>query len=73
MGMFDYVNLKCPHCGATYATQSKGGDCTLATYDLHDAPSDVVLDVNRHAPFTCEECGAMFEVGIRVWAFERKL
>lgn len=73
MGMFDYVNLKCPHCGATYTTQSKGGDCNLDTYDLHDAPADVIIDINRYRPFTCEECGGIFKVELVVQAFERKL
>jgi len=66
MGMFDEVRLKCPACQKEYRAQSKGGECILATYDFpgdgdNEAPLDVMTDINRHAPFSCE-CGAIFEV-----------
>jgi len=62
MGMFDTVKVPCPQCGAYSEFQSKGGDCGLHYYSLDNAPDDVMKDVNRHAPNTCESCGTIFEV-----------
>lgn len=66
MGMFDTVMVPCPECGETSEFQSKGGDCILAVYDLHACPPDVMGDVNRHAPNTCEKCGTVFAVKVDV-------
>ena len=68
MGMFDSVRVPCPKCGAVWFAQSKGGDCILRTYDLADAPVDVLSDVNRH-PMTCEECGEGFRVEVKAFGF----
>lgn len=59
MGCYDTIEVKCPRCSAPYYAQSKSGDCLLRNYTLANAPADVMLDVNRHAPFECE-CGAVF-------------
>jgi len=64
MGMFDTVNVPCPNCETVSGFQSKGGDCSLAQYDLHAAPADVLSDVNRHAPNSCENCETLFKVSI---------
>ena len=64
MGMFDTVMVPCPTCGEPSEFQSKGGDCTLATYTLDDAPDDVLLDVNRHAPTRCLKCNALYGVEV---------
>lgn len=68
MGMFDRVMVPCPKCGTESEFQSKGGDCTLRDYTLENAPADVLLDVNRHAPNTCKECGTVFAVKVVVTA-----
>lgn len=68
MGMFDMVLVPCPKCGRKSEFQSKGGECILATYELNEAPQDVLSDVNRHAPNTCEKCGAEFWVKLQVIA-----
>ena len=73
MGMYDTVVLNCPACGGVHWAQSKGGDCILGHYKLNEAPVDVLSDVNRHAPFECEECGCMFKVELKVMVIERKL
>jgi uncharacterized Zn finger protein len=73
MGMYDSVNLNCPNCGADYEAQSKGGDCSLSCYNLNEAPADVLSDVNRHAPFECEECGCVFKVELKIFAIERRI
>lgn len=62
MGLFDSVLVPCPECGTKTEAQSKSGDCLLGWYELEDAPADVLLDVNRHAPFTCRMCGNVFSV-----------
>lgn len=62
MGMFDEVRVPCPNCGTIYIAQSKGGDCVMRTYDLAEAPSDVLGDLNRGYDMYCEECGTGFRV-----------
>lgn len=66
MRMYDTIYVPCPSCGAKIAAQSKSGDCTLAEYELDEAPSDVLLDVNRHAPFECGECHRLFKVKLKL-------
>jgi hypothetical protein len=66
MGMYDTVMVPCPKCGTKSEFQSKSGDCTLAVYELNEAPNDVLLDINRHAPATCVKCGTSFGVAVKV-------
>jgi hypothetical protein len=62
MGCYDSVLLPCPKCGEIYEAQSKSGDCLLRVFDFDNTPSDVMLNVNRHAPFICLKYGTMFRV-----------
>jgi len=66
MGMFDTVRVPCPKCKAIEYFQSKGGSCDLIEYDLHDAPLDVLSNVNRHAPYTCRKCRTLFKVSVTI-------
>jgi len=66
MGVYDTVLLPCPKCGELYEAQSKSGECVLATYNLTDAPSEVLENINRHAPFQCDKCGTLFYVELNV-------
>lgn len=68
MGVYDSINIPCPKCGKRQEAQSKSGDCILAIYEIENAPADVLADVNRHAPFTCDKCGAVFEIKLTVLA-----
>jgi len=61
MGMYDTVIVKCPKCGKDHEFQSKGGVCNLNIYALHNAPEDVMSDINRHSPYKCD-CGASISV-----------
>lgn len=63
MGVYDTVLVPCPKCGRPHEAQSKGADrpC-LDRYELNDAPLKVLADVNRHAPFRCDNCGSVFKV-----------
>jgi hypothetical protein len=62
MGCYETIMIPCPRCGERYPAQSKSGPCEMETYTLEEAPNDVVDDVNRHAPFRCDKCAAVFEV-----------
>lgn len=64
MGMYDTVTVPCPTCGECTEFQSKSGECKLETYSLEEAPDDVLLDVNRHAPKRCYKCGTLFTVEV---------
>ena len=68
MGMFDNVMVPCPECGVKEEFQSKSGECRLDCYELEDAPAEVLTDINRHSPYECEECGAMFKVQLKIEA-----
>ena len=62
MGCYDTVIIPCPNCGESYGAQSKGGERLMRDFSLKNAPQDVMSDVNRHAPFTCHQCGIVFKV-----------
>lgn len=65
MGVFDSVMVPCPECGLKEEFQSKGSeDRCCRTFELKDAPLDVLSDVNRHAPYKCSNCGTWFQVAI---------
>ena len=64
MGCYATVLVPCPKCGTEADFQSKGGECLLAVFKLADAHEDVLSDVNRHAPHTCDKCGTKFSAGI---------
>lgn len=61
MGCFDSVYANCPNCGAEHEFQSKSGECLLYSYSLEDCPEDILSDVNRHSPVTCD-CGVDLEI-----------
>ena len=61
MGLYDIIIIPCPKCSKDYHAQSKSGDCLMDVFLIENAPVDVMGDVNRHAPFTCE-CGCVFSV-----------
>ena len=65
MGMFDIVMVPCPSCGECAEFQSKSGACRLAEFTLEEAPDDVLLDVNRHAPNRCRTCSTFFAVDVQ--------
>jgi hypothetical protein len=68
MGLYDIVRLPCPRCGEIFEAQSKGGNCILSDYELEECPQNVLLDVNRNAPFICPKCDSIFEVELRTTA-----
>ena len=62
MGMYDTVHFRCPYCETRMSAQSKSGDCTLSNYNIDEAPSDVMRDINRHAPHYCPSCGKLVRI-----------
>ena len=63
MGMYDTVWVPCPSCQTKYPAQTKSGPCYMDEFEIDSVPEDVAEDVNRHAPFTCQKCGNVFQVG----------
>lgn len=63
MGCYDTVMVPCPQCGHREPFQSKSGDYCLLVVNLEDCPIDILYDVNRHSPYSCEQCGTVFKVG----------
>lgn len=63
MGLYDSIIYQCPKCRREVVAQTKSGACLLRYFKLLDAPEDVLDDVNRHAPYTCE-CGVVLSVHI---------
>lgn len=66
MGTYDTINVPCPKCGTKSGFQTKSGRCTLAEYELNEAPADVMEDVMRHGPATCLSCGTIFGVQFQI-------
>lgn len=61
MGVFDYIYLKCPHCGEQIEEQSKGGNSCQAQYTLENAPVDVIeYIINKE--FFCNNCNTRFKI-----------
>ena len=68
--MYDSVMVPCPKCGRESEFQTKSGPCLLRTYSLKNAPTDVLEDVNRHAPNFCPDCKTRFMVELTEQTFE---
>ena len=62
MGTYEIIEVPCPECGENEHAQSKSGPCEMRHYTLEDCPPEVMLDINRHAPFECPKCGTRFYV-----------
>jgi hypothetical protein len=69
MGSYDKVLVPCPKCRLKVEFQSKGGPCDFLTYELHEAPEDVLSDINRHSPHICTNCKTKFGVSLEQRAF----
>lgn len=68
MGMYDTIVVPCPTCGERTDFQTKSGECLLSVWGLEDAPANALADVNRHSPYTCEKCGTVFAVDLKIIA-----
>lgn len=68
MGCYDSILVPCPNCGERAEFQTKSGPCALQTVRLEDATSEMLLNVNRHAPIVCPRCAAPFLLRLDVKA-----
>lgn len=57
MGCYNTILARCPRCGEENEFQTKGGDCSLSSFTIDEAPGADMLDSNRHAPRPCIKCG----------------
>lgn len=62
MGMFDYVNVTCPHCGEVHEEQTKQFDCMLEVINL-DNPVDAHKAEGLKGEYICEHCHRIFYLG----------
>jgi len=60
VGMFDSVNVKCPHCGEYNELQSKAGDCILNTYLEYEVPCNIAMDLEGTE--WCQSCGEQYSI-----------
>lgn len=67
MGMYDTVIVGCPKCGTPHDLQTKTGDCTLSTYDIYNAPPEVLAGIAGEEVL-CENCGTLFMVQVTTMA-----
>jgi hypothetical protein len=72
MGLYDIVKVPCPTCGTTSEFQTKSGACNMEVYELDDCPPDVITDVNRHAPNTCQKCKTKYGVRFKIVVLQAK-
>ena len=56
MGMFDSVYVDCPNCEKLVELQTKQGECLCKTYNLINAPPEVLLGVEGE-----HECDRAFD------------
>jgi transcription elongation factor Elf1 len=64
MGKYDSVWIMCPKCNHENEFQSKSGDCDLTHYSIENAPDNVLININRHSPIECDECGCKYKLEI---------
>ena len=63
MGMYDSVEVICPHCHESTRLQSKAGNCMLETYRLDNAPLSVLGDLADGGGWRkCEHCEELIEI-----------
>ena len=63
MGCYNTIIIRCPVCHEKLQWQTKSGDCSLSTYELHEAPiADLGAIVGDTA--LCE-CGRILSVHVQ--------
>lgn len=60
MGMFDSVDIICPHCGKETECQTKSGPCMLRRYTLDNAPISVAAGIVGQN--WCDQCKQPFVI-----------
>lgn len=80
MGMFDYVNIRCPECGQKLEFQSKAGPCEMKRFKIPgNAPLSVIGDLKNDADkerLTCPHCHTALYIHVQtlvqVYAWAKK-
>lgn len=67
MGLFDSVYVRCERCGKDVEFQSKAGECSLSSFDIHNAPYSILGDIGGQTQ-ECE-CGNPIKINVRVVAW----
>jgi phage FluMu protein Com len=67
MGMYDSVRVPCPDCKEVIEFQSKAGECSLADYELHNAPPAILGDLDGQT-CRCSKCGRAVTIRTTVFA-----
>ena len=66
MGMFDTVYFECPHCGKENSIQTKAGPCELNDWNIHQAPLEVLLDIQKwYSIYKCKHCEQRIHIKIQ--------
>ena len=61
MGIYDSVQVNCPHCNGQNEIQSKHGECELRTFH-QDAVPVAIAGWLHNATQRCEECKRPFHL-----------
>jgi len=64
MGMFDEIEIKCPHCGKITIEQSKASHCLLDRYNLENAPTSILEELEQCGT-NCQHCGKHIHIEIK--------
>ena len=67
MGLYDEVDIACPKCSRINYMQSKAGDCDLKTYNIRNAPPEILTSLAKNT-FVCYECGSTVGIHVMVMA-----
>ena len=68
MGMFDTVEVQCPHCEFINEVQSKAGECNLYTYAVGQAVPDNIAEDLHGTGMLCGACGIQYLLMIQIQA-----
>jgi len=61
MGCYNTLIFKCPSCGSDIEEQSKGGSCTLSTYEAIEAPLGDLVYVEDEIIY-CDKCKRKYQI-----------
>lgn len=56
MGMFDYIQAKCPECDEIMETQTKDGPCDLVTFVVEDMMTFKAASLVNGKAIKCDNC-----------------
>jgi len=63
MGSPDILIVRCPACGAKLEFQSKAGPCQCCTYNIHNVPPEIAVELDTDA--TRCQCGELVRLSVQ--------